>query len=118
MREELDAVTDVNCDRQAVLAPASNLSGDRLFGLGGEVAAGELAFRSHSLAPFILGIGGHDPFLFARYFQCTQMQIPDDRERPLFAFMLRWMGHTRGTTALRTLFGEPKRAAQRPTGDG
>jgi len=118
VREELDAVTDVNCDRQAVLAPASNLSGDRLFGLGGEVAAGELAFRSHSLAPFILGIGGHDPFLFARYFQCTQMQIPDDRKLPLLTFMLRWMGHARGTTALRTLFGEPKRAAQRPTGDG
>jgi hypothetical protein len=118
VREELDAVTDVNCDRRAVLAPASNLSGDRLFGLGGKVAAGEVAFRSHSLAPFILSIGGHGPFLFARYFQCTQMHVPNDRKRPLLTFMLRWMGHARGTTAPRTLFGEPKRAAQRPTSDG
>lgn len=117
MRKELDAVTHVNCNRQAVLAPVGDLPGDRLFGLGGEVTAGELAFRSHSLAHLIFGIGGHDPFLFARYFQCTQMQIPDDRKQPLVAFMLRWMGHARGTTVVRTAFESPKRAVHGPSCD-
>ncbi len=44
MREELDAFTQVNCDRQVVLAPVSDFPGDRLFGLGGEVTTWELAF--------------------------------------------------------------------------
>ena len=77
MREELDAFTQVNCDRQVVLAPVSDFPGDRLFGLRGEVTTWELAFWSHSLAPFIFDIGGHGRS-FRELFQGTRIRIPGD----------------------------------------
>ena len=77
MRKELDAVTHVNCNRQAVLAPVGDFPGDRLFGLGGEVTTWELAFWSHSLAPFIFDIGGHGRSC-RELFQGTGTHIPGD----------------------------------------